>query len=219
MKYLREISEDINISILSEENKTKKSYFIEGIFIQANTPNRNKRIYPLEVVEKEVSRYQKDYIDTKRSLGELGHPPEASINLDRVSHLITELKQNGNNFMGRAKLLDTPLGKIAKNFVDEGVRIGVSTRGFGTLGSPNSEGISEVASDYVIATVDCVFDPSAPDAFVNGIMENKEWMLKEGVITEMKMEQIQKQVKSFTKKQLVNENALAILFENFIKNI
>lgn len=160
--------------VLTESAEGKKSYFIEGKFMQGDITNRNGRSYPSVILENEMNRYTKDFIMTKRSLGELGHPTGPQINGDRVSHLITEMKRDGNDFYGKAKVISTPMGEIVKTFIDEGVRIGVSTRGLGSV-KKNSRGIMEVQEDFHLATVDVVTDPSGPDCFVNGIMENTEY--------------------------------------------
>lgn len=218
MKFIPELLEDVQIIVENSSNiDMPKSYYIDGVYVQANTPNRNGRMYPLPIVQKEIQRYREQFIDTKRALGELGHPESGSINLDRASHLITKLEQNGNDFIGRAKLLDTPLGKIAKNFVDEGVRLGVSTRGFGSLKAAKN-GIQEVADDFHLSTVDIVADPSAPSAFVEGIMEGKEFYLKEGVLCERQMDQIRKEVKGLSRREL-DEGALIKIFDKFMRNI
>lgn len=176
MKLITETVHDVKYII--EDNKGgPKSVFIEGIFMQAEIPNRNKRIYPRSIMENELNRYQK-MITEKRALGELGHPPTPTINLDKVSHLITQLRFENNNVLGRAKLLDTPMGKIAKNFVEEGILLGVSSRGLGSLKERN--GIMEVQSDFHLSTIDIVSDPSAPSAFVEGIYESAEWVYVEG---------------------------------------
>ena len=177
MKLITELTQDLQYITESKETGGK-NVFIEGIFMQANKPNRNGRVYPRHIMEKEVARYQ-DLISEKRSLGELGHPANPTLNLDKVSHLISELKFDGDNVIGRAKILDTPMGKIAKNFIEEGVRLGVSSRGLGSL-KMNKQGVNEVQDDFHLATVDIVADPSAPDAFVQGIMENREWMYVDG---------------------------------------
>lgn len=223
MRFIPELLEDVQIIVENSSTMDNpsmppvKSYFIDGVYVQANTPNRNGRMYPLPIVEKEIQRYKEHFIDTKRALGELGHPESGSINLDRASHLITKLERNGNDFIGRSKLLDTPMGKIAKNFVDEGVKLGVSTRGFGSL-KPEKNGIQEVGDDFHLSTVDIVADPSAPSAFVEGIMEGKEFYLKEGVLCERQMEKIQKEIRGLSKSQL-DEGALIKIFEKFLKNI
>lgn len=177
MKIITEVTQDLHY--LSEANeKGGKSMYIEGIFMQAEKPNRNGRMYPRGIMEAEVGRYQQ-LIEQKRSLGELGHPANPSVNLDKVSHLITNLRFEGNDIYGKAKILDTPMGKIAKNFIEEGVKLGVSSRGLGSL-KMNKQGVNEVQQDFHLATVDIVADPSAPDAFVQGIMENREWIYVEG---------------------------------------
>jgi hypothetical protein len=178
MKLIKEMVEDQQI--LVEEKDGKKSYFIEGVWLQANIKNRNGRMYPMPVLEREVKRYTEQYISQKRAFGELGHPDTPTINLDRVSHNIVSLTKEGDNFIGKAKILGTPCGKIAQSFLEEGLKIGVSSRGLGSL-KTTSEGLNIVQDDYFLATGgDIVADPSAPDAFVQGIMENKEWMFVEG---------------------------------------
>ena len=173
MKLIKEISQDLTFLTESTESG-KKGIFIEGIFMQADKQNRNGRLYPKGIMEGALNQYQ-ELIREKRSLGELGHPPNPTVNLDKVSHLITSLKFEGNDVIGRAKILDTPMGKIAQNFIEEGVRLGVSSRGLGSLKERN--GVNEVQNDFHLATVDIVADPSAPDAFVTGIMESAEWIL------------------------------------------
>ena len=177
MKIITEVTQDLNYLTEAKEGGGK-NMFIEGIFMQAEKPNRNGRMYNRGIMEREVQRYQ-SLINEKRSLGELGHPANPSVNLDKVSHLITGLRFEGNDVYGKAKILDTPMGKIAKNFIEEGVRLGVSSRGLGSL-KMNKEGVNEVQDDFHLATVDIVADPSAPDAFVQGIMENREWMYVDG---------------------------------------
>ena len=177
MKIITEVTQDLNYLTEAKEGGGK-NMFIEGIFMQAEKPNRNGRMYNRGIMEREVQRYQA-LINEKRSLGELGHPANPSVNLDKVSHLITGLRFEGNDVYGKAKILDTPMGKIAKNFIEEGVRLGVSSRGLGSL-KMNKEGVNEVQDDFHLATVDIVADPSAPDAFVQGIMENREWMYVDG---------------------------------------
>lgn len=177
MKLITELTQDLQY--ITEAKETGgKNVFIEGIFMQANKANRNGRVYPRHIMEKEVNRYQQ-LISEKRSLGELGHPANPTLNLDKVSHLISELRFEGDDVVGKAKILDTPMGKIAKNFIEEGVRLGVSSRGLGSL-KMNKQGVNEVQDDFHLATVDIVADPSAPDAFVQGIMENREWMFVDG---------------------------------------
>ena len=198
MKLIRESTQELQY--LTEDANGRKNYFIEGIFMQSDKSNRNGRIYPYGVMEKELGRYQ-TMIAEKRSLGELGHPDNPSINLNQVSHLITNLRFEGTDVIGRAKILDTPMGKIAQNFIEEGVRLGVSSRGLGSL-KETKDGIMEVQDDFHLATVDIVADPSAPDAFVAGIMEGCEWILNNGRWTSVQVEQAQTKVKKATKAQL-----------------
>ena len=213
MKLIKEINQELNYLTEQREDGGKNVY-IEGIFMQANKENKNGRVYPKAIMEKEVSRYQQ-LIKEKRSLGELGHPPNPSINLNQVSHLITELTFMGDDVMGRAKILDTPMGNIAKNFINEGVRLGVSSRGLGSLKMKN--GVNEVQDDFHLATVDIVADPSAPDAFVEGIMESKDWILENGVWKAFEVEQAQKFIRK-TSKAGLHEAKLKV-FEAFLKNI
>ena len=177
------ITEEIeSAKVLVEEKDGKKSMFIEGIFLQGNLKNRNGRFYPVETLEKEVNRYTESFISKGRALGELGHPDGPTVNLDRVSHKIVDLHKEGTNFIGKAKLLDTPMGKIAQSLIDEGVQLGVSSRGMGSLRDTN-EGYKVVGEDFMLATAaDIVADPSAPDAFVNGIMEGVEWIWDAGLL-------------------------------------
>jgi hypothetical protein len=192
MKLIREEIHDANF--LVEEKGDKKNYFIEGVFMQADLKNRNGREYPLPVMQKEVKRYTKENIDRKRAFGELGHPDGPTINLERVSHMITELKMDGSNVMGKAKIMDTPYGKIVKNLMDEGATLGVSSRGMGSLKQGRS-GAQEVQDDFYLATAaDIVADPSAPDAFVSGIMENKEWIWDNGIIKEVNIERYKQDI-------------------------
>jgi hypothetical protein len=177
MKLITEHTDDIQI--ITEEKEGKKSYFIEGVFMQSDIKNRNGRVYPNSVLVKEATRYNKDFVESNRAMGELGHPEGPQLNLDRVSHIIKEMKIDGKNIWGRAKVMDTPYGKIVKNMIDEGVKFGVSSRGVGSL-KTTKEGINEVQSDFNLAAVDIVADPSAPDAFVEGVMEGKDWVLENG---------------------------------------
>lgn len=213
MKLIKEISQDLQYLTESNENG-KKGIFIEGIFMQAEKENKNGRLYPKGIMEKELERYQ-TLISEKRSLGELGHPPNPTINLNQVSHLITNLKFEGNDIIGKAKILDTPMGKIAQNFIEEGVRLGVSSRGLGSLKEKN--GINEVQDDFHLATVDIVADPSAPDAFVQGIMESAEWILDNGVWKSIDVERAQNTIKKASKADL-NETKLKV-FESFLRSI
>ena len=192
------IAEEITqVDFLCEEKDGKKNHFIEGIFLQAELQNRNGRMYKLPTLQREVAKYDENYIQKGRALGELGHPDGPSINLDRVSHKITSLSEEGNNFVGRAKLLDTPMGKIAKNLLDEGVKLGVSSRGMGSI--IKKENCNMVADDFMLATAaDIVADPSAPDAFVDGIMEGKEWVWDNGILKEAAVAQIKTQIDEAT---------------------
>ena len=213
MKLIKEIHQDLEY-ITEEKSEGKRNTYIKGIFMQTEQQNRNGRVYPKSVLEKEIQRYQ-NMISEKRSLGELGHPPNPQINLNNVSHLITNLQWEGNDIIGTAKILDTPMGKIAKNFIEEGVRLGVSSRGLGSLKERN--GINEVQDDFHLATVDIVADPSAPDAFVEGIMENAEWICENGVWKTIEVEQAQKVIKKASTKQLA-ETKLKV-FEAFLNSI
>ena len=215
---MRLIAEEITtVDFICEDSKDgKKNYFIEGVFLQAELKNRNNRMYPLKTLSKEVAKYDENYIQKGRALGELGHPDGPSINLDRVSHKILSLKEDGNNFIGRAKLLDTPMGGIAKNLLDEGVKLGVSSRGMGSI--RKEENCNVVMDDFMLATAaDIVADPSAPDAFVDGIMEGKEWVWDNGVLKEAKVSQIKKEIDQATLINLQERKVSA--FETFLKSL
>ena len=214
MKLFTEQYTDIKYLTEKKEDGTK-SVYIEGIFMQAEKPNRNGRMYGKGIMEREVQKYQ-ELINEKRSLGELGHPPNPSINLNQVSHMITGLKFEGNDIYGKAKILDTPMGKIAKNFIEEGVRLGVSSRGLGSV-KLNKEGVNEVQDDFHLATVDIVADPSAPDAFVQGIMESADWILENGVWKAIQIEQAQDTIRKASKADL-NKVKLQV-FEQFLRSI
>jgi len=177
MKLITEHTDDIQI--ITEEKEGKKSYFIEGVFMQSDIKNRNGRVYPNSVLVKEAMRYNKEFVESNRAMGELGHPEGPQLNLDRVSHIIKEMKIDGKNIWGKAKVMDTPYGKIVKNMIDEGVKFGVSSRGVGSL-KTTKDGINEVQSDFNLAAIDIVADPSAPNAFVEGVMEGKDWVLENG---------------------------------------
>lgn len=222
MRLITEVTQDCEVLTEATEGG-KKNYFIEGIFMQGDLKNRNGRIYPSDILEKEMNRYNKDFIQTKRALGELGHPDSPQINGDRVSHLITEMKRDGSNFIGKAKILGTPMGEIVKTFIDEGVKVGVSTRGLGSV-KPTKEGIMEVQNDFHLATVDVVTDPSGPNCFVNGIMENTEyyydiasgtWRAQE--IIEQAVKEVKKQYKKTVRK--IDEEYATKLLENFIRSL
>jgi len=215
---MRLISEEAtNVEFLTEATKNGKNYFIEGVFMQAETKNRNGRIYPKEVLVKEAKRYTKEFIESKRAFGELGHPDGPTVNLERVSHMITELVEVDQNFMGRAKIMDTPYGKIVKNLIDEGARLGVSSRGMGSL-KPGKDGIQEVQGDFYLATAaDIVADPSAPDAFVAGIMEGKEWVWDNGLLKERDIQEYKDQIEKSSRKD--REQTLVKSFEDFISKL
>tara|TARA_B100001029_G_scaffold148942_1_gene130396 strand:- start:91 stop:738 length:648 start_codon:yes stop_codon:yes gene_type:complete len=215
MKLISE--EATNVEFLTEATKTGKNYFIEGVFMQAETKNRNGRIYPKDVLVKEAKRYTKEFIESKRAFGELGHPDGPTVNLERVSHMITELVEVDQNFMGRAKIMDTPYGKIVKNLIDEGARLGVSSRGMGSL-KPGKDGIQEVQGDFYLATAaDIVADPSAPDAFVAGIMEGKEWIWDNGLLKEKQIQEYKDQIEKSSRKD--REQTLVKSFEDFISKL
>ena len=213
MKLISE--EATNVEFLTEAKKDGgKNYFIEGIFMQANKKNRNGRIYPTEILQKEAKRYTEEFIKKKRAFGELGHPDGPTVNLERVSHMIEELEEVDQNFMGRAKVLDTPYGKIVKNLIDEGAQLGVSSRGMGSLKS-GKDGISEVQGDFYLATAaDIVADPSAPDAFVAGIMEGKEWVWDNGLLKETQIQKYKDKIEKSSRKD--RENVLVEAFKDFI---
>ena len=213
MKLISE--EATNVEFLTEAKKDGgKNYFIEGIFMQANKKNRNGRIYPTEILQKEAKRYTEEFIKKKRAFGELGHPDGPTVNLERVSHMIEELEEVGQNFMGRAKVLDTPYGKIVKNLIDEGAQLGVSSRGMGSL-KAGKNGISEVQGDFYLATAaDIVADPSAPDAFVAGIMEGKEWVWDNGLLKETQIQEYKDKIEKSSRKG--RENVLVEAFRDFI---
>ncbi len=213
MKLITELNQDI--SYVKENIDGKKHYYIEGKFMGYDEPNKNGRIYPKAVMEKEVGRYQ-ELINEKRSLGELGHPPTPTVNLNQVSHLINELRVNHDGAVyGKAKILGTPMGKIAEGLLDEGVRLGVSSRGVGSLKEKN--GINEVQDDFQLSTVDIVSDPSAPNAFVNGIMENSDWVCNNGVWTQFQIEKAQQYIKKTSKRQL--DEAKLNVFKRFLNII
>jgi len=215
MKLVKEYNE--SVKYLVEEKLGKgKEYFIEGVFLQSNLKNRNGRVYPTEILDKEVKRYNDEYVKKNRAFGELGHPDSPTINLDRVSHMIKTLKREGDNFIGRAKIMDTPYGKIVKNLIDEGATLGVSSRGMGSLSTKN--GVSEVQSDFTLATAaDIVADPSAPNAFVEGVMESKEWVMVDGRFVEKDLIEAQNLIRKTSSKNL-NEAKLKV-FANFLQKI
>lgn len=216
MKLITEVNEQVRY-IAEESSSGKKNLYIEGIFLQSNLKNRNGRMYPGEVMEKEVERYMKESVANKRAFGELGHPDGPSINLDRVSHIITELWKDGDNWMGKAKITETPMGNIARGLIESGGQLAVSSRGLGTL-RENKEGVQVVQDDFHLATAaDIVADPSAPDAFVRGIMENKEWVIVNGVWTEQHCDMAKRNIRKANKKQL--EEAKLAVFNKFLQNL
>jgi hypothetical protein len=216
MKLITEINEQVNI--ITEANEAGgRNFYIEGVFMQAEQKNRNGRMYPLDVLQKETERYVTENVMKNRAYGELGHPDGPSINLDRVSHIITELRQDGDNWIGKAKLTETPMGNIARGLIESGGQLGVSSRGLGTL-KENRDGVQVVQDDFHLATAaDIVADPSAPDAFVRGIMENKEWVVVNGVWTEQHCDMSKKYIKKASKKQL--EEAKIQVFERFLRHL
>jgi hypothetical protein len=217
MKLIREFTESVKYLVETPKTGEGKTYFIEGVFLQGEIKNRNGRVYPMEVMKKEVERYTKENIEKNRAYGELGHPDSPTINLDRVSHMIKELKLDGNNYVGKAKIMDTPYGKIVKSLIDEGANLGVSSRGMGSLRAKN-DGTQLVQNDFMLATAgDIVADPSAPDAFVRGVMEGKEWVFVDGKFVEKDIEQVRKEIASTNRIALAE--AQAIQFANFLKKI
>jgi hypothetical protein len=216
MKLITEINEDVQYVTEAKEDGSK-DYMIRGVFMQGNVKNRNGRVYPVEVLAKEVDRYNKEYVSKNRAYGELGHPQGPTINLDRVSHMIKELKQDGSNFIGTAKILETPMGNIVKNFINEGATLGVSSRGMGTLKNGKS-GASEVQKDFFLATAaDIVADPSAPDAFVEGIMEGKEFVWQNGLIKEVEVAELHHEIKEATSRDL--EEVKLRIFSKFMEKL
>ena len=210
------MNEDIQLVSELNEATGEKEYFIEGIFMQSEQKNRNGRVYPKSVIMNEVKRYNTEYVAKNRAMGELNHPQGPTVNLDRVSHIIKELKQQGNDVYGKAKIMDTPMGRIAKNLIDEGAKLGVSSRGMGTL-KQNDEGVNEVQKDFMLAAVDIVADPSAPNAFVNGIMEGAEWVWDNGILVERQVSEYKREIEEASKQDL-EEKALKI-FGDFISKL
>ena len=216
MKLIREEIE--SVKIITESKGGKKSLFIEGIFLQGNIKNRNGRMYPMETLRKEVERYNESNIVSGRALGELGHPDGPTVNLDRVSHKIVSLKESGSNFIGKAKILNTPMGKIASNLIEEGVKLGVSSRGIGSL-KQTKEGFNVVGEDFMLATAaDIVADPSAPDAFVEGIMEGKEWVWEGSILREKFASDAKRRINTLVDQKRLEENKLD-LFNEFINSL
>jgi hypothetical protein len=213
------ITEEVSkVEFITEGKGAEKKCYIKGIFLQAEQVNRNGRMYPLSIMEREVLRYNENFVQKGRALGELGHPDGPTVNLDRVSHKICELTRNGNNFIGKAQLLETPMGKIAKSLISEGVCLGVSSRGVGSLKMTN-EGHKIVGEDFMLATAaDIVADPSAPDAFVQGIMEGKEWVWEGGILREKLAEQTKGRINTLVDNRKLQEYKIE-LFQNFLYNL
>jgi len=215
MKLITETIEDIEV-LTEDKSNGGKDYKIRGVFMQADIKNRNGRVYPVETLAKEVTRYTKEFINKKRAFGELGHPDGPTVNLERVSHMITSLKPEGKNFIGEAKVMDTPYGKIVKNLIDEGAQLGVSSRGMGSIQS-SSRG-SVVGKDFYLATAaDIVADPSAPDAFVEGIMEGKEWVWDNGILKSMEVEQYKKEIEKAKREEIAEVKSK--VFSSFISKL
>jgi len=213
------ITEEVSrVKFIVEGKGAKKKMYIEGVFLQGEIKNRNGRMYPLQTLAKEVGRYNESFVSKGRALGELGHPDGPTVNLDRVSHKITSLRQEGNNFIGKAQLLSTPMGKIAQNLIGEGVTLGVSSRGVGSL-KEDLHGCKVVGEDFMLATAaDIVADPSAPDAFVSGIMEGKEWIWEGGILREQLAEKTQKRINTLVDQRKLEEHKLN-LFNDFLSNL
>ena len=215
MKLITETIEDIEVLTEATANGGR-SYKIKGVFMQADIKNRNGRVYPVETLAKEVRRYANEFINKKRAFGELGHPDGPTVNLERVSHMITSLKSEGKNFIGEAKIMDTPYGKIVKNLIDEGAQLGVSSRGMGSIQQSNGRNI--VGKDFYLATAaDIVADPSAPDAFVEGIMENKEWVWDNGILKSMEVEAYKKEIERTKRSELAEVKT--DIFKNFLSKL
>ena len=216
MKLISEVVDDSMVEFITEEKNGSKSHYIQGVFMQAEQKNRNGRVYPKAILKEQVNKYIKEYVDQNRAFGELGHPDGPIVNLERVSHMIKELKEDGNNFMGKAKIMDTPYGKIVKNLIDEGAKLGVSSRGMGSL--KNVGGTNIVQDDFYLATAaDIVADPSAPEAFVEGIMEGKEWVWDNGVIRERAVQKLKDELVKAKQKQL--EETKIRLFTKFMSKL
>jgi len=214
MKLITEMTE--SVQFITEDKEGKKNYHIEGVFMQSGVKNRNGRIYPSNTLAKEVDRYSDVYVKNQRAMGELGHPDGPTVNLERVSHIITGLNKDGDNINGKAKILDTPYGKIVKNLMDEGAKLGVSSRGMGSIKQLDN-GINEVQEDFMLAAVDIVADPSAPNAFVNGIMEGKEWVWDNGIVKEVHISEYQKEIERTSRRNL--EKKTISLFSDFISKL
>ena len=216
MKLIREEIESVEFFV--EQKNGKKSMYIEGVFLQGNIKNRNGRMYPMDTLRKEVSRYNENHVQAGRALGELGHPDGPTVNLDRVSHKIVSLRESGENFIGKAKILSTPMGKIASSLIEEGVKLGVSSRGIGSL-KMTREGVNVVSDDFMLATAaDIVADPSAPDAFVEGIMEGKEWVWDGGILREKFAAKTYREINTLVDQKALDEHKLD-LFNKFLSKL
>ena len=216
MRLIKEFNESIPYLTEETKNPNKPNVFIEGVFLQSDLKNKNGRVYPKEIMQREVQRYVNENVKTKRAYGELGHPDGPTVNLDRVSHMITDLREDGNNWIGKAKIMDTPMGRIVKELISEGAQLGVSSRGLGSLKERN--GINEVQGDFMLATAaDIVADPSAPDAFVSGIMEGKEWVFVNGKWTEQDIEEAQNTISRANIRDLEEEKMQ--VFSNFLDKL
>ena len=218
MKLICEIHENLQIITEANEVTGEKQFFLEGILMQGNLQNKNGRVYPTPILAKEVARYNRDFVEQNRAYGELGHPAGPTINLERVSHMIKELRQDGDNFIGKVKIMDTPYGQIVKNLMKEGAKLGFSSRGMGSLVKKN--GIMEVQNDYYLATAaDIVADPSAPQAMAHGIMEGKEWIWDNGVLVEKDVAQIKTDIEEGYRSRESRETVLMRAFETFLKKV
>lgn len=216
MKLITEVMDEQCIEFITEDNNGEKNHYIKGVFMQAEQKNRNGRVYPKKVLDEQVRKYVNSYVEQNRAFGELGHPDGPVVNLERVSHMIKELKEDGNNWVGKAKIMDTPYGKIVKNLIDEGAKLGVSSRGMGSL--KNVKGTNIVQDDFYLATAaDIVADPSAPEAFVEGVMEGKEWVWNNGIIKEQEIENIRNELTKAKRKQL--EESKLRLFKSFLSKL
>lgn len=214
MKLITETTLDVRV-LTEASTDGKKNYFIEGVFMESDAKNKNGRVYPLPTMQKEVNRYITEYVTTNRAIGELGHPEGPTVNLERAAHMIKELHFDGNRVCGKAKILDTPYGRIVKNLMDEGAKLGVSSRGMGSLIEKN--GYQEVQEDFMLAAVDIVADPSAPNAFVNGIMEGREWIWENGLFKQVDLESYKKQINKASSREL--EVTKLKIFENFLSKL
>jgi hypothetical protein len=214
MKLITELVEDVKY-IQEDSGNGGKDYYIEGVFLQSEVKNRNGRVYPTPTLVKECRRYIKEYVDKGRALGELNHPTGPTVNLDRVSHMVKSLNESGRDMIGRAKVLGTPMGNIVKNLINEGAKLGVSSRGMGSLAARN--GYQEVQEDFMLAAIDIVADPSAPNAFVNGIMEGKEWVWDNGILKSQEIEKYQRTIAKSSSRNL--ERNMIKVFEHFLRSI